>query len=104
MDIQGVKAILEKKTPLPDPDSLDVLNGRARAKLEAERGSPLDRPRWKILAEAKPGDRLAIRSRRGTEIALFHYVLERGEKYVFQAENLDGKIMRYALACLVEPS
>jgi DNA repair ATPase RecN len=60
------------------------------------------RRQWELLARSKPGDRLRIRTRHGTETITFHYVLERGEKYVLLAEEAEGgRLLRYALAALV---
>src|SRR5690606_3307958 len=97
LGVAGVEAILNRKPVLPSEDSLEVLIGRARAKREVDQGNPAHRAYWAYLATAKPGDRFHVRTSRGIEHATFHYVIERGEKYVFLAEDMKGKVLRYAL-------
>jgi hypothetical protein len=104
LGVAGVEAILNRKPTLPTVDSLEVLIGRARAKREVDHGDPAHRAYWAYLANAKPGDRLHIRTRRGIEHATFHYVIERGEKYVFLAEDMKGKLLRYYLTSLILPT
>ncbi|MBI2806830.1 MAG: hypothetical protein HYX68_17765 [Planctomycetes bacterium] len=101
LGVEGVRAALNRKRTLPDNDSLEVLNGRARAKWEAQRATGENRERWHILSQAEPGDRLTVQSGWKTKTVVFHLVRERGERYVFLAEDSDGKVSRWALGCLV---
>ena len=98
---KGVEALLSANPALPSEDDLEFIHGRARAKKEVALGSPLDRERWQLLARAKPGDVFKIRGRHETEEVTFHYVLERGEQYVFLAANSNGKLLRYRLTTLI---
>ncbi len=97
---KGVETLLFRKPPVPSEDDLEFLHGRARAKRDLERGLPIDRARWQILANAKPGDVLKVHGTFRTEDVTFHYVLERGEKFVFSAAKDNNKVYRFTLASL----
>lgn len=62
-----------------------------------------EKARWKLLAAAKPGDRLTILLRGRRRQVTFRYVLERGEKYVFLADD-GGTPYRFPLGMLVLPT
>ena len=97
--------LLDAKPALPSEEDLEFRApvDELRAKKEVAFGSPLDRERWQILAQAKPGDVLHIRGRRGTESLTFHNVLERGEKFVFLAAKNNHKVYRFTLTSLIVP-
>ncbi len=100
LDIAQAENLAKHMPVLPAIDDLRVLTGRARAKKELVSATGDDRARWQILADAKPGDTLTIHLSRRTEPVVFHFVVERGEKYVFLAEDRRNKLFRYTLEML----
>jgi hypothetical protein len=71
--------------------------GQARAQREALLHTGEDKKRWELLAAAQPGNRIPVHLQHGTEELKFHHVVERGEKYVFVAEDRRGKVYRFPL-------
>ncbi len=100
MDITKAEAMAKHTPVLPAIDDLRVLTGRARAKKELVFATGENRVRWQMLADAKPGDTLAIHQSGQLQTVIFHYVLERAEKYVFLAQNRQHKLYRYVLNML----
>lgn len=60
-----------------------------------------DKKRWKILAEAKPGENLKIRWKGETKTVKLKYVNNRGWKFVFVATNEKNQTYKYPLSVLV---
>jgi hypothetical protein len=100
LGIAGVQEIVMKKPEPPGLDSEEYVGGKLRAQREMAEDAHENRPRWAILADAKPGTMLGVHTRRSTEFVTFHHVLERGKKYVFVAANKKGKLHQYPLNCL----
>lgn len=72
--------------------------GQARAAREAWHATENERKRWLILASAEPGDGINIGYQCGHATPYrFRYVLERGSKYVFVAENPQGTAVKLTL-------
>ncbi len=100
LGVEGIQRILLKKPEPPSLDHPDFFNGKLRALREAAAATGEDHARWTMLARAKPGDSLPVHTRTGAVPVTFHYVLERGKKYVFVAANKEGKLLQYPLANL----
>jgi hypothetical protein len=79
-----------------------VRRGQFRARREAlfaaQVGATEPQARWEKLAALQPGDMLTILRRGQPEQVRFHYVTERGTRYVFVASNQNGTTYRYPLA------
>jgi hypothetical protein len=74
--------------------------GQMRAAHEAWHATGAERERWLILASAKPGDNIGMQFECGHAMAQayrFRYVLERGSKFVFVAENAEGILTKLSL-------
>jgi hypothetical protein len=73
--------------------------GRVRAEREAWQSTGDTKKRWEILRAAKPGDVIKIQYERCGQIRelKFHYVIERGTRFVFAAESSDGRLCKYPL-------
>src|SRR5882724_9171083 len=87
-----------RETPAAE---LRYRRGQARAAREAWHASENERKRWLILASAEPGDGINIGYQRGHAIPYrFRYVLERGSKYVFVAENAQATLVKLPLGAI----
>lgn len=86
-EVEPVKPLMEEY----------YLRGKMRAAREAMFASGDDAKRWTILAHAKPGDLIKVHLAGGLTELKFCYVLERGKKYVFLAEDRQGKRYKYTL-------
>ena len=87
---------------LPGENSEEYRIGQLRARYCAAADQTDMRRRWELLAAAKPGDLLQIWDNHGSiERIKFHNVLPKGQKYVFLAETVKGKLYRYPLNVLV---
>jgi hypothetical protein len=85
----------EREAPAAE---LRYRRGQARAAREAWHATENDRKRWLILASAEPGDGINIGYQCGHATPYrFRYVLERGSKYVFVAENPQGTAVKLTL-------
>jgi hypothetical protein len=87
--------------PREDPaQELRYRRGQMRAAREAWHATGAERERWLILASAKPGDNICMQFECGHAMAQtykFRYVLERGSKFVFVAENAKGNLTKLSL-------
>lgn len=80
-------------------NDIAYIAGQQRATTEVLRcyGDAASKARWQLLANAKPGD--MIRTYYGN--LKFVHVLTRGHKYVFLAQNENGKFFKYPLGYIV---
>jgi len=101
LNVHQVVALLFQPPPLPAETSPEFVQGQARAQEYALIGWPEQKKFWAFLANAKPGDKILISLGKKRELVTFHYVLAKGEKYVFMAADRKGKIYRYPLDVLV---
>lgn len=84
----------------------DVNFERGRRRAEYMTGwafRPEDKARWGILAKATPNQWLDINLNGRGQRVQFKHVIEKGEKYVFSATNMNGTTYRYPLNVLVLP-
>jgi len=101
LDVAAILASVHAPPSLPREDSEVFQFGKLRAEYEAYNVASPDAARWRLLATAKPGDMLVVSTRGRMNCVKFHNVLERGEKFVFLAEESSGKTFRYPLSSLM---
>jgi hypothetical protein len=101
LTVQQAVALLLQPPPLPAETSPEYIAGQSRAQELAAAGWPEQKACWALLAKAKPGDKILIENGRKREFVIFHYVLVKGDKYVFTAAGRKGSIYRYPLDALV---
>jgi hypothetical protein len=101
LTVEKVITTLFQPKALPDDEGEKYLRGQLRAEESIYEDLPENEEYWRFLAQARPGDKMVISLGKKKEFVTFHYVLERGEKYVFLAANARGTVYRYPLDVLV---
>lgn len=84
------------------PNDQTYQQGLVRARREATYATnEKDRALWMKLASLKPGDTLNTNFKGRVQRMTFRYVTERGNKYVFVAENESGTRYKYPLSIVI---